>query len=149
MVTAARIHEFEKLRHTIVSWAEREPAIIAVAIVGSWARGEPRMDSDADVVVLTEDPRFVADESWIVDLFDGDAGLVRTVDWGALTERRVRLSSGVEIEFGFARPSWADVEPLDPGTREVVSDGCEAWYDPAGLVATLVTRVEDGSPPSS
>ena len=52
-------------------------------------------------------------------------------------ERRVRLSSGLEIEFGFVAPSWATTDPVDPGTAAVVRDGVQSLYDPLGLIETL------------
>ncbi|MGI9641587.1 MAG: nucleotidyltransferase domain-containing protein [Acidimicrobiia bacterium] len=138
MVTKARAEEFASIRETIRSWAVGDAAIVAVALVGSWARGEPRMDSDADVLVLTETDRFVEQDDWVSHLCGSHAALVRTADWGALTERRVRLRSGFEIEFGFAKPSWAEIAPMDPGTREVITDGCETWYDPNNLLRRLL-----------
>lgn len=55
-------------------------------------------------------------------------------DYGALISRRVLYSDGVEVEFGFARPSWVDV-PLDEGTRTVLAGGVRVLYDPDGLFA--------------
>ena len=143
MVSEARAEQFASIRGAVRSWASDEDAIVGVALVGSWARGEARMDSDADVVVLAETDRFVEDEEWIGDLFGSGAVLVRTADWGALTERRVQLPSGFEIEFGFAPPSWADVAPVDPGTEGVISHGCEVWYDPNTLLRRLLEAVAD------
>lgn len=99
------------------------------------------MDSDADVVVLTNTDRFIEQEAWVSELCGHEAALVRTADWAALTERRVRLPSGFEIEFGFVDPSWAEVVPVDPGTRVVISGGCEAWYDPQGLLSRLLDAI--------
>ena len=115
------------------------------------------MDSDIDVVVLTHASHFIETDDWVVKAFNGPADLVRTADWGALIERRVELPSGLEIEFGFAKPSWADIAPVDPGTERVVTDGCDVWYDPNGLPSRLLVawtrsprrhflrRVSDGS----
>ena len=138
VVTAERAEEFDSVRAAVLDWASGEDAIVAVALVGSWARGAARMDSDADVVVLTASDRCVNEDDWVVPLCGHDAVLVRTVDWGALTERRVRLGSGFEIEFGFAKPSWAGNAPVDQGTRQVVSNGCEVWYDPTDVLGRLL-----------
>jgi hypothetical protein len=57
---------------------------------------------------------------------------------GALTERRLRLPSGLEIEFGFVEPSWANVDPVDPGTAAVVlHGGLLPVYDPHGSLKLL------------
>ena len=38
----------------VCAWAEETPDIRALVLVGSWARGENRADSDIDLMVLTE-----------------------------------------------------------------------------------------------
>lgn len=143
MVSAERVEEFNWLREAVHEWAASEDTVVAVALVGSWARGEARMDSDADVVVLTANDSYVRRGDWVGALCGQDAALVRTVDWGPLTERRVRLGSGFEIEFGFAEPSWADVAPVDRGTRSVVLDGCVPWYDPTDVIGRLLRNVAE------
>ncbi len=80
----------------------------------------------------------VAAEIEVQDL--GGVGLVQTKSWGAITERRFALPSGLEVELGVGRPSWASVEPLDDGTLRVATDGLRAVYDPDGLLARLAAR---------
>jgi hypothetical protein len=111
--------------------------VVAVALVGSWARGSARPDSDVDLVVLTtEGARYLEHDDWIAGL--GAQRLVLTRSWGPLTERRVVMPSGLEVEVGIAAPSWAAVDPVDAGTQQVVTDGVRVLYDPAGLLATLL-----------
>ena len=73
----------------------------------------------------------------MVALF-GSAELIATRQWGPLTERRVALPSGPEIEFGVVPQSWADIDPPDPGTVRVVHDGLQIIYSPDGLLRGLV-----------
>jgi hypothetical protein len=64
-------------------------------------------------------------------------------DYGALWSRRLWLDQiGGEIEFGFAPLSWANVNPIDPGTRQVISDGCRVLYDPDKILSQLFTSVD-------
>ena len=66
---------------------------------------------------------------------------MRTKEWGRLTERRVRLSSGLEVDFGFVDPSWTATDPVDPGTASVVLDGCQPMLDRRrGTRGTLSAR---------
>jgi predicted nucleotidyltransferase len=93
----------------------------AVALVGSVARGDTHAGSDVDVVLLTTEPaRYVESDDWIGEL--GGVRLLRTQQWGDITERRFALQDGTEIDCGIGVPGW---KPL-PETR--------ALYDPDGLL---------------
>jgi predicted nucleotidyltransferase len=117
-------------------WAQQRRDVRAVAIVGSWAYRAPRKDSDVDVILLTEEPSLYTErEDWIEQL--GGVALVATRAWGVITERRFRLPSGLEVELGVGRPSWASVAPVDEGTRRVATDGLVALHDPDGLLGEL------------
>jgi hypothetical protein len=83
-----------------------------------WVLPVSWLDSDIDVVVVTESNLFINSEDWISGIVDPDAKLLRTGDWGALIERRVQMPFGLEIEFGFVKPSWADIDPIDQGTQK-------------------------------
>ena len=94
------------------------------------------MDSDVDVVVLTENQApYLEDDAWVYEM--GGVELVWTRRWGPMTERRFALPSGLEVELGVAPPSWAATDPVDEGTRRVVTDGMSVVYDPKGILARL------------
>jgi hypothetical protein len=142
MLTSDRIGECLRVLRSVAAWAGTENGIAGVAVVGSWARQEARMDSDVDLVVLTDDTeRYLSNDSWIPVAVGGPARLVRTQDWGPLTERRIALQSGLEIEFGFAPRSWASADPVDPGTARVVGDGCSPLIDREQAFARLIVAV--------
>jgi predicted nucleotidyltransferase len=135
----------ERLLAAVCEWARGEPRVAAVALVGSWARGAARPDSDVDLVVLTAVP----------DAFLGDAGFAdrfgrvaqRSVEcFGRVTALRVHYAGGPELELGFATPDWA-AAPLDAGTRRVAADGLRALFDPGGLLDALSDGAGDAPPP--
>lgn len=138
MVSRERRIEAAEFTRAAKQWTSSCPDIVAAAIVGSWARGDAREDSDIDLVLLTEHPdAYVKGEDWIEDLSPG-ARLIRTADWGPIIERRLLLrSSSLEVEVGVGRPSWAAALPVDPGTRKVVRGGFRPLFDPQGLLAAL------------
>jgi predicted nucleotidyltransferase len=142
VVTLERAGEYRDVVRSVVAWADACPDISGVAVVGSWARDEPRMDSDLDLVVLTTDKqRYLSDGSWVADALGDEAEIVRTQDWGQLTERRIATASGFEVELGFVDPSWAVTEPLDAGTRSVVCNGCLVLHDPVGAFERLTAAI--------
>jgi uncharacterized protein len=104
-----------------VAWAAARPDVRALALVGSVARGDAGAGSDIDIVVLTTAPeRYVSEVAWIGEL--GGVRVLRTQQWGDITERRLALADGTEIDCGIGRPGW---RPL-PETR--------ALYDPERLL---------------
>ena len=64
--------------------------------MGSWARNQPRMDSDLDVVVLADDPAaYLETEAWVV----GAVGGRRSVSGVA---SRLQPAGGHRTEHGAA-----------------------------------------------
>lgn len=71
----------------------------AIALVGSYARGTARDDSDIDLIVLTNQPqKYLEEFKWI----EGFASVEKhqTEDYGKLTSIRVWSENGVEVEYG-------------------------------------------------
>ena len=137
MVTEGRTDEVRLFLTSLREWAQGRPDVVAVALAGSWVHGDARMDSDVDIVLLTEDQKpYLEGEAWLHEL--GGVRLLKTCQWGPLTERRFALPSGLEVELGVASPSWASTDPVDEVTRQVVTDGVAVVYDPERLLAQLV-----------
>jgi predicted nucleotidyltransferase len=124
----ARQDQARRLIAAAAAWAESESLICGIALVGSYAYGRPSMASDVDLVVLTDNPaRYTARTDW-VSSFAQHARLIRTAQWGPVTERRLRLRSGLQVDIAFTTPAWAAV-PLDAGTRRVLAAGHLILYD--------------------
>jgi diadenosine tetraphosphate (Ap4A) HIT family hydrolase/predicted nucleotidyltransferase len=124
-------------------WGPSDKNIAAIGLAGSWARCTARDDSDVDLLVLADDPNAVLDDTGWREMFD--AQLVRSEEFGLVIERRLRRPSGLEIEVGISSPAWAATEPVDPGTRRVVSDGFRILYERGSLLSQLV-RAASSSP---
>jgi predicted nucleotidyltransferase len=135
-----RTGEIEALMRVVERWAEDSDDIQAVAVVGSWARGEARMDSDVDLCVLTTTPsRYLRDTDWIRTF--SSSRIVRERSFGMVEERRLALASGLEVELGITTPAWATTGHLDEATAAVVRKGLIILYDPNGLLRKLVADV--------
>ena len=123
----------------VTAWAAHQSTIAAVALVGSYARGEARPDSDSDVMLLCTEPRgFLTETSWIHRF--GEVRTCHTEDWGVVTSLRVHYRARLEVAFGVTTLAWAAV-PIDPGTKHVVAQGMRMLWDREGLLARLQEAV--------
>ena len=135
-LSADRVAEINEIVTGVTRWAATREDITGLLLVGSCARGAARPDSDVDLTLLTTEPGLYDGEDWARDL--GMPTPIRTQRWGVILERRFATPSGLEVEFGIGSPSWADIDPIDPGTRRVVTDGARSLHDPVGMLATLI-----------
>jgi len=115
------------------------PGVVAVALVGSWARAAGRADSDVDLVVLCEAPEALAESAAWFNLFGDGAELIRTEDFGLLKERRLRRPDGLVVEICVGRRDWAATDPLDAGSANVARAGMRVLYDPHGILARFAS----------
>jgi predicted nucleotidyltransferase len=131
-----RAADVERVLAAFAAWAPSRPDVAGVALVGSWARGTPRPDSDVDVVVVSSDPeRRAGSADWPAGL--RAAPVMRRRRWGVLIETRLGLPDGLQVEIGVVPAAWARTDPPDPGTARVVSDGMRIVHDRDGLLAAL------------
>jgi predicted nucleotidyltransferase len=119
-----------------LQWASAEEDVQGVALVGSYARGEARSDSDVDLVLLTNQPqKYREDLKWL-ELF-GTVVKYQTEDYGKLISVRVWYQDGREVEYGLTTPDWAAL-PLDAGTERVIRDGMLVLFERGALLSQHV-----------
>jgi predicted nucleotidyltransferase len=110
-----------------VSWASDQADVQAIALVGSYARGAARDDSDIDLVILTDQSEKYLDDIRWTERF-GTVEKHQTEDYGKLTSVRIWYQNGPQVEYGITTPDWA-ATPLDAGTREVILDGMIVLFE--------------------
>ncbi|MEV5205624.1 nucleotidyltransferase domain-containing protein [Streptomyces sp. NPDC053720] len=135
-ISQERAADAQEIIDRITRWAVNRQDIVGLLLVGSYARNAARPDSDIDIVLLTTDQTQYINNTWANELALGE--LVRTQSWGPITERRYATASGLEVEIGIGSPEWARADPVDSGTRRVVTDGAHPLHDPAGVLASLI-----------
>jgi GNAT superfamily N-acetyltransferase len=133
----------------VTAWALAHEDIRAMALVGSWARGNPHRDSDIDLLLLSNR----ADEyrrrrKWLTEVdFEGVGYRVlstKNASYGAVWSRHVTLVPTSKVELTFARCSWARIDPVNIGTRSIVKDAFRVIIDKDRILATLVEAVMSG-----
>lgn len=126
----------------VLAWAKAQDDIVALALVGSWARGNPHRRSDVDFMILSDDALSRRTTvRWTRALcrtyLHCPLKRWRNGFYGAVWSRHVRLASGQLIELSFGSQAWASTSPIDSGTRYVVQDALISLYDPQSLLAQL------------
>lgn len=128
--------EVDQFLERFTVWAASQADLQAAALVGSYARGTPKLDSDLDLVLLVDEPhKYLADPGWIRQL--GRPLRQQVEQYGRLTSLRVWYVVGLEVEFGLTDPGWAD-QPLDPGTAQVLVGGARLLFERRPLLSSLL-----------
>lgn len=124
--------EITKFLASVAHWAESQPDIVVVALVGSYARDAGTPTSDIDVMILTSEPeRYWQDTRWIERF--GKVQRQAIENWGDVTSLRVWYEAGQEVEFGLTTPAWA-TPPINAGAWRVISEGMKVLFDRENLL---------------
>lgn len=115
-------------------------------MAGSWARGLATASSDLDLMILTSDL-----EGWTCDVARLSAqlahlGLAIAAEpaletYGVASSWRFRPMPAIELELTFVDLSWANIDPVDPGTLRVANDGLVTLIDKDGRLGALATSI--------
>ncbi|MBK6432660.1 MAG: nucleotidyltransferase domain-containing protein [Anaerolineae bacterium] len=119
-----KVHRF---LNEFVEWAEMQPDIQAVALVGSHARNAATESSDVDLVVITRQPdEYLRRTEWAQRF--GQVLHHHIEDYGLLISLRVWYADGPEVEYGLTDERWSAL-PLDKGTQRVITDGMRILFE--------------------
>ena len=114
----------------VVEWAVNEPNLLALALVGSYVRGEASPESDVDLILLLRNPKeYLKDREWISGF--GEPGNIVREEWGKVTSLRVLYADGLEVEFGLANLEWGS-DPSDEGDAQVIENGLVVLFEKNG-----------------
>ncbi|MDD4296354.1 MAG: nucleotidyltransferase domain-containing protein [Ruminiclostridium sp.] len=132
---------FEKFIEMTKKWGINEPFVEAIILVGSFARGTHKADSDIDLVILTSNKQHYIDNTQIFSTF----GLIDRSNiefYGECTSIRIWYKNGLEVEFGMVPLTWIDL-PLDSGTERTLSDGYKILVDKKGMFMPILSIIPE------
>lgn len=133
----------------VAHWAIERHDIRAMALLGSWARGDSRPTSDLDLLLLTDLAPDYRNRTWLTEIAFQKAGFrlrsSGSAIYGTVWSEHVHLRPAADVELTFAKCAWASVDPIDNGTRVVVKDAFQIIFDRNGILAKLVNAVMAGS----
>jgi predicted nucleotidyltransferase len=122
--TSSDIEPFIK---DLVHWAESQSGLLAIALVGSYARAAANALSDIDLILIARAPeKFVQETTWASAF--GPIEKQQIEHYGKVNSLRVWYSAGPEVEFGLTTQEWLSL-PLDAGTKRVISDGIKVVFE--------------------
>lgn len=108
-------------------WLSKQSDVVAAMLIGSYARGDERNDSDVDFIIVVENvEKWLVNKNW-AKLF-GQVISVTTEVYEDVHAIRVYYEDGLELEFGFVSRSWLD-KPYVPATQEVFDKKFVVLYD--------------------
>jgi uncharacterized protein len=130
----------------VADWALGREDIRAMALVGSWARGDPHQGSDIDLLLLSDQAaEYRLRGDWLAEIVFERAGYrllsSEDVSYGLVWSRHIVLMPQAKVELTFAQCSWTRTDPVDIGTRSVIKDAFEIVLDKDGTLATVVNAV--------
>ncbi len=112
---------------SVVEWAKNEPDLLALALVGSHARGEASPESDVDLILLLRNPKeYLNNRDWISEF--GEPRHIDQEDWGKVTSLRVLYTEEFEVEYGLSNLEWGS-DPSDEGDAHVIGNGLIVLYE--------------------
>jgi predicted nucleotidyltransferase len=124
----------DQFLNEFVAWAASQPDLLAVGLVGSYARHAATPESDVDLVLLARQPRRYLDDTGWARRF-GPLRDQRVEDYVRLVSLRVWYADGLEVEYGLTDPTWA-AAPLDAGTARVIGDGLRVLFEREPLLSS-------------
>jgi predicted nucleotidyltransferase len=132
---------FKDFIEKVKEWAINEPFVEAIILVGSYARGTQKVDSDIDLVILTSNKQYYIDNTQILSAF----GLIDRSNiefYGECTSIRIWYNNGLEVEFGMVPLTWIDL-PLDYGTERALSDGYKILIDKKRMFSPIISIIPE------
>jgi hypothetical protein len=133
----------------VSSWAIKRGDMRAMALVGSWARGDQSQVSDIDLLLLSDCAHeYRQSPEWLTEIdFRGTGYRLdssESASYGVVWSRHMHLLPPAEVELTFAECRWAQTEPVDGGTRSVVKDAFKIIFDKDRMLSKLVAAVMSG-----
>lgn len=117
----------------VAQWAAARGDILALALVGSYARNAATETSDVDLVLIVVEPnQYSKDRSWVQRF--GQVVKSQIEDYGLLVSIRVWYRDGLEVEYGITDERWAAM-PLDAGTQQVIADGMKVLFERGDILS--------------
>ena len=138
--------EAHALTEAIAVWVEGRSDLKSLGLAGSWVRGSARANSDLDLLILADNPElYRSTQDWLLHiLLPGPFRIASHsgATYGVVWSCHVALEPAAELELSFGSLDWASTNPVDAGTRRIISDGLRVIVDKDGRLQRIVESVK-------
>lgn len=125
-----------RLLNELVQTLSHQNIVRGIILVGSYARGDNRDNSDVNVIILADDPQEFFKKIEFFKHF-GNIFSVENSRKGILSFK-IACHEDTEIQLSIVPCIWAQAEPIDPETLKVILNGVSILWDPRGQLEKLI-----------
>jgi len=123
-----KLAEANAIVSAVSSWATKRGNIRAMALVGSWARGNQSQVSDIDLLLLSDRAHeYRHFQEWLAEIDFRVTGYrlnsSESANYGVVWSRHIHLLPAAEVELTFAERCWAQTE-TDRRWNAKCGEGC-------------------------
>ena len=116
-------------------WMKKNKKVEGALLIGSYAKGTQREDSDVDFIIIVEDPtEWIEKSKWVKEF--GAVVSMNQENYEDVLALRVYFQDDVELEFGFVTKEWL-TKPYKEATQEALSGGYKILVDNNGILNHL------------
>jgi len=114
--------------------------VLATAVIKPPDEADPTEISYLKILVITTDvEKHINDETADWSKSFGSLREQKIEENGVFRIIRAFYKNGIEIEFYFTSPDWANTEPISEETRKILAEGIKIFHDPEKLLDKLQT----------
>ncbi|RTL36605.1 MAG: hypothetical protein EKK48_25540 [Candidatus Melainabacteria bacterium] len=131
----------DEFLRSLNTWCGQRQDLLGLLLIGSYARGTAKPDSDVDLILISMQPLAYVDNCRWAEVF-GAIKKAELEDWGLVKSWRIIFQTGLEVEFGITDMDWLSQEQLQGSTGKIIADGAQIIFDPRGELAESIRSVK-------
>lgn len=132
-----------KILDKLVDIVSPQCNVKGIILLGSYARGDNRNNSNVNVTIIALNPsEFFKENSWIEHF-----GKIFLLNKGEndIISLRIACIEEIQMHLNIVPLTWAETDPIDPETLKVILDGVRVLWDPDNLLHKLISFCQNQS----
>jgi aminoglycoside 6-adenylyltransferase len=132
---------YERLLDKLLRWAETQPDILAVMVVGSHARVHHPADewSDLDLILVAADPvQYLSDTHWLLNIGSYWCTFVERTSTGEPIGRRVLFEGGLDVDFVMLAAEGIQQRLREAPAIDIIRRGVRTLLDKSSILSQSI-----------